>query len=667
MEPKPIEIVMLALTDLYVPSWNPRPFMDEAPLQELMAFMKKGGIVPRIWVWKGNGQLASSSSELAHPNQGLRPEASAQGPRAVIAGQRRLEASRRLGRTQIEVEILDISLEDAMFLAVASNQDNKPYWLGEFIAVENLMAENKDLNQVDIKAKLGWSKKRVSFAVNLMKLLNPASRELIWDSARPKVSTGNFLGGENQDKPSPEDKWRLPEVVATRLIPLLDPLALEASQTQAEKALKMIVPRQLIGPQTDELVAYALSGKDLTAFKPADKVRKPRALARRLQAQGAASPSELAQTSQIPKPEIATSQTEPIGSAPRNDDQNSKHGGFKLVGHALGQAFHWAWNNPLHLLKSLLGWGKQEAMKTLEHSIKHSFQQAVNRLVKTAVLMVLLGVFGLFFFHGTLTHVIAWLMNVQPPTILNRRDAKGAEKNEANGVEITNPKPEVATSQTEPIGSAPRAGGQPQVGQPSAETASTNDSQKIKPPTRIQKDAQAALVFARHYFGANYQNIDSWKDFFKQAIDDEDYDPFMDNHFPYDKIHEITDKKLVMSFQPTQPVKLVDSDDSSDTFLVNGVMTTRTNKDDLSVLVSKKPIAAQIVFNRQSAGGYKVGYVKDLTPDEAQALLDSSPQADASASASNAKSSGSTKIDPLAKAVGDAAGEAAKKALNLPF
>jgi hypothetical protein len=116
-------------------------------------------------------------------------------------------------------------------------------------------------------------------------------------------------------------------------------------------------------------------------------------------------------------------------------------------------------------------------------------------------------------------------------------------------------------------------------------------------------------------------------------------------------------------------------------------MTTRTNKDDLSVLVSKNPVAAQIVFNRQSAGGYKVGLVQDLTPDEAQALLDSSP--DDSDGASNTKSSGSTQIanspselaqpnrgsqqgastqvDPVAKFIGDAAGEAAKKALGPQF
>jgi hypothetical protein len=210
--------------------------------------------------------------------------------------------------------------------------------------------------------------------------------------------------------------------------------------------------------------------------------------------------------------------------------------------------------------------------------------------------------------------------------------------------------------------------------------------QAKKPETRDEKNAQAALVFARNYFGANYQNIDSWKDFFKQAIDDEDYDPFMEDHFPYDKIHEITDKKLVMSFSPTRPVRLLDSDDSSDSFLVTGVMTTLTHKDGLSEVVSKNSVAAQIVFNHLSSGGYKVGYVKDLTPDEAQALLDSSPRANDSAGASKANSSASTKVanspselaqpnhgsqqgastqvDPVAKFIGDTEGEAAKKAFG---
>jgi hypothetical protein len=51
------------------------------------------------------------------------------------------------------------------------------------------------------------------------------------------------------------------------------------------------------------------------------------------------------------------------------------------------------------------------------------------------------------------------------------------KESKADGVEATaNSKPEIATSQNEPISSAPHNDGQPRVGQPSAEAASANGS-----------------------------------------------------------------------------------------------------------------------------------------------------------------------------------------------
>src|SRR5580692_2924500 len=100
---KPAEIITVPIADLTVPAGNPRKFRAEAKRQGLVAYLEKGGLVPRPWVWKGT----------AHP------------PFSIISGQRRLEAYRRLGKTQFEVEMLDVPLEEAKVLAFTSNQDEE--------------------------------------------------------------------------------------------------------------------------------------------------------------------------------------------------------------------------------------------------------------------------------------------------------------------------------------------------------------------------------------------------------------------------------------------------------------------------------------------------------------------------------------------------------------
>jgi ParB family transcriptional regulator, chromosome partitioning protein len=590
----------------------------------------------------------------------------------VVGGHRRRAGAELAGLEALDCIVLNITPQQARRKALMDNNQDEMDWWDWDLAIYDLLQDPPKPTQVELAKQIGKSRAKVYNALKIVTALTPTSLEII-DRNLGKISPSE--GVKCQPLASKNKGFLITESILLALADLEDP-------QQVEKALKVVIDGYLEEPQVKRLVAGVKGGQQLEDYSP-EKVSK----AFNHQDTKAPRTAKSTENGMVKQP-IQTPTLAPAGTP------TDPHASFKLVGHALGSAFHWIWHNPLPLLKSLAGWGKHQAIQSLEKTFQQTLQREARRLVKTALLFVVLGLVGLFFFHGTLTHVIAWLMNVQPPgmqTGLNHQAPRTAPSGSDQG-------PSTAQSQESGdkalsgTGVASRAGGQPQVGQPSAEAEATsaNDSQKIKPLTRVEKNAQAALVFARHYFGANYQDIDSWKDFFKQAIDNEDYDPFMDDHFPYKKIHEITGKKLVMSFKPTQPVKLLDSDDSSDTFLVNGVMTTRTNKDDLSVLVSKKPVAAQIVFNLQSAGRYKVGYVKDLTHDEAQELLDSSPRADASDSTQMANSpselaqpnrgsqqeastqvadspAASSKVDPLAKAVGDAAGEAAKKALGPQF
>ena len=256
------QIILVALADLRDPDWNPRDFFDEEEMQNLMDFIQAGGRIEPIVIWTPSPENAEDEPI---------------GPAwAVISGKRRREAYRRLGRTHIEAIPMDTPLKDAMFMALAANRDSKPFWLSEYKRIEGLKLRYGKLQQVEIIAKTGWKKKRVSYAVNLMALLNPASRKLIFQSAEKKVPARNFSEGENTRESAQTDSWRLTEDVAIRLIPLLDEKAPEASQAKAEQAVRIVIDHQLTGPQTGDLVAFALAGGDIAQYQPTAKVKKAR-------------------------------------------------------------------------------------------------------------------------------------------------------------------------------------------------------------------------------------------------------------------------------------------------------------------------------------------------------------------------------------------------------
>lgn len=248
---KPAVIRLLPIADLVDPDWNPRPFLDEPEMQLLVDHMAAGGYIPPITVLKKDPGL---------------PDA----PWQVISGKRRGEAARRLGWTQIEAIELDITLDEAQDLAISSNRDNKPYWLGEYVAVERRAQAKQSRKGVEIATKIGWTTKRVSQALVLCRLLTPASRALILEAAQ-KITVRNFSGGVDTPETSPKGSWTFSEEVAIRLIPLWDKENPQKSQEIADKAVRAILDRQLIGTQTGVLVAQLLSGKDLAEFDPSQE------------------------------------------------------------------------------------------------------------------------------------------------------------------------------------------------------------------------------------------------------------------------------------------------------------------------------------------------------------------------------------------------------------
>ena len=280
--PKTPEIVLLSLADLYVPEWNPRKFIDEAQMQLLMAFIQSGGALDRILVWKGNGRA----------------------PYAVISGQRRVEAFRRLGRTQIEAEILDITLEEVKRKARTANEGDPVHWLDRYESWEACWMEHTDWFLEDVAKYFGKIRPMISRAKVLLSILNPEARGLIrqhldktnhpvdpnapldqnGDAEEPEEDQSRqtlteSLNDLDKIKPKKSKPWRMSEAVVYPLIGLLPEgkdKELAPAQAKAVEAIKVILDRQMTGPQVEKLVAWINSGKDIAQFEPEARGHKSR-------------------------------------------------------------------------------------------------------------------------------------------------------------------------------------------------------------------------------------------------------------------------------------------------------------------------------------------------------------------------------------------------------
>jgi ParB-like chromosome segregation protein Spo0J len=427
----------------------------------------------------------------------------------IIDGELRYWAALKNEDKEIDAFILDMTPEEAFEEAVRSNRINMLGWFEDFIAMERMVKAGKHQKQ-QIAAIFEVDGSKITRALKILGVLNQAGRDLVFENFKKS-----------------DAKRQISEHALLRLADLGD-------KKEVEKALPVVLGRQMTEAQVKRLVGWVKGGQKPEDYNP----QKAAGLDQQTTKGTKLDKAE----GQVQQPPQSPSQA-PVGT-PTNP-----HPRFKAVGHALGSAFHWAGQNSLHLLKALAGYGKQVAVKSVNKSIKHYFKRLVGTVVKTAVLLILLAAGVFFFIPGPASRKIAWFMNLQhlgtssasamiPQVGVAGSPSEPAQPNlvQASSVPITGTGGIGAPSTAQ---SASGVGNEAPNQTTSQNLTTANSVTPKKPSTRDEKNAQAALVFARHYFGANYQNIASWKDFFKQAIDDEDYDPFMDNHFPYDKIHEI--------------------------------------------------------------------------------------------------------------------------------
>ncbi len=250
-----IEIVLVDLVDLYVPDWNPRKYLDEAELADLMAYMKSGNPIPPLALWQD-----PLSEKLS-----------------ILEGQRRYVAAQRLGWTQLEAERVDCTLDQAKTRAITSNRGSRPYWLDEY---ESWMARFADhtewVKNKDKAWHLGVDPSWVSRCEGIMKVLNQASKELIRGVLAKKTENDKkILEGRSESLESLQElagDWVVKEDVAHRLAAfLLDNRPVMTAQSLAYKALQEIIAKRLNGPQASQVVKMIIQrekGENPSADSP---------------------------------------------------------------------------------------------------------------------------------------------------------------------------------------------------------------------------------------------------------------------------------------------------------------------------------------------------------------------------------------------------------------
>lgn len=169
------EIIELDLSELRVNPYQPRKIFDDEALKELSESIKEHGVFQPIIVKKSIKGYE------------------------IVAGERRVRASKLAGLTKIPAIIRDFTDEQMMEIALLENlQRENLTAIEEAIAYKSLL-ENLNLTQEELSKKVGKSRSHITNILGLLRLPNDI-QELVNNS---KISMGHArilskLDDENQ-------------------------------------------------------------------------------------------------------------------------------------------------------------------------------------------------------------------------------------------------------------------------------------------------------------------------------------------------------------------------------------------------------------------------------------------------------------------------------------
>jgi hypothetical protein len=121
---------------------------------------------------------------------------------------------------------------------------------------------------------------------------------------------------------------------------------------------------------------------------------------------------------------------------------------------------------------------------------------------------------------------------------------------------------------------------------------------------RVANDAGIAMAFAVNFYGVSYDTPSTQLKYLDDYTNDHYTDAFFKEFYPKEKLREIRSQKLTLFFQPSKPAKVLKVDKDSGEYLVEGVATTISEKNDKKQFISERPVGLIIDFDdRPSANG----------------------------------------------------------------
>lgn len=142
---------------------QPRRMMDEASLQQLIASIREQGILQPILVARGNSG----------------------GQYVLVAGQRRLEAARRIGLARIPAMIIDRFDSSSVVDALIENIQRVNLSDMDEGETFRLLQEEYNWTQEEIARRIGKDQSYVSNRISVVRDLTPLTKQLIAEAGNP--------------------------------------------------------------------------------------------------------------------------------------------------------------------------------------------------------------------------------------------------------------------------------------------------------------------------------------------------------------------------------------------------------------------------------------------------------------------------------------------------
>lgn len=164
-------ILKVSLNNIIKNSFQPRHVFDQDAIDDLTASIKERGVLQPLLV----------------------RETAKKGKYELIAGERRLRASKQAGLKDVPVIIIDAQDQDSLELALVENLQREDLNIIEEATGYQLLADSYNLTQDQIAARVGKSRATIANAVRLLKL--PQEVQALISNNRLSAGHAKLLSG----------------------------------------------------------------------------------------------------------------------------------------------------------------------------------------------------------------------------------------------------------------------------------------------------------------------------------------------------------------------------------------------------------------------------------------------------------------------------------------